>query len=64
MQSQYLTTRELASRWSLKPATLLAWRSRGIGPKHVKLGGAVRYSMADVVEFENRGAIARDTQEG
>jgi len=56
---QYLTTRELAARWSLKPATLLAWRSKGKGPVAVKLGGVVRYRMADVVDFEARGAIGR-----
>ena len=59
----YLTTRELAARWSVKPATLLAWRGKGKGPTYTRLGTAVRYRMVDVIEYENRGAIGR-IQEG
>jgi len=52
-----LTPIELAERWKLKPSTLEAWRVRGGGPNlpWTKIGGAVRYRLADVerVEAEN-----------
>lgn len=60
---QYLSTRELAARWSIKPATLLAWRSHAKGPRYTKIEGVIRYAMADVIDYENRGAISR-SQEG
>ena len=59
MTSPYLTTRELASRWGFKPATLVTWRSRRTGPAYVRIGGSIRYRLADVNEYEQRGALAR-----
>lgn len=47
-----LTQNELASRWRISPATLERWRSEGIGPQFLKLGGQVRYPTADIDAYE------------
>lgn len=47
-----LTQDDLASRWRISPATLERWRSEGIGPQFLKLGGQVRYRTADIDAFE------------
>jgi hypothetical protein len=43
----------------MRPATLVAWRGKGIGPRYVKLGGVIRYSMAEVIDYEAAGALGR-----
>lgn len=40
-----MTQRELCNRWQVSEATLERWRSEGIGPIYVKLGGQVRYQI-------------------
>ena len=47
-----MTQRELCNRWQASEATLERWRSEGIGPIYVKLGGQVRYRWEDVLEYE------------
>ena len=47
-----MTQRELCNRWQVSEATLERWRSEGIGPIYVKLGGQVRYRREDVLEYE------------
>jgi predicted site-specific integrase-resolvase len=47
-----MTQRELCNRWQVREATLERWRSAGIGPIYVKLGGQVRYRREDVLEYE------------
>lgn len=47
-----LTQGELASRWRTSPATPERWRSEGIGPQFLKLGGQVRYRTADIDAYE------------
>ncbi|WP_375542729.1 MULTISPECIES: helix-turn-helix transcriptional regulator [Dasania] len=37
----------------MSEATLERWRSGGIGPIYVKLGGQVRYRREDVLEYED-----------
>jgi hypothetical protein len=34
--------------------TLKSWRSRGTGPKWVKLGAAVRYDIEELLDFIKR----------
>jgi len=46
-----LTTSDLAERWSMSTHTLAGWRSRGLGPAFIKLGG-IRYPIADVQAYE------------
>ena len=43
---------ELAELFQVEVKTLEAWRSRGLGPRFVKLGGReVRYRPRDVLEW-------------
>jgi len=51
---QYLTQQELALRWRISHRTLERWRWLKTGPYFTKLGGKVRYSLADVEAYERR----------
>ena len=43
-----LTVDEVAA-WIRKPkATLYAWRSRGLGPRGIRVGNGLRYRRSDV----------------
>ena len=52
----FLTVECMVTRWKGKvtASTLATWRSRGNGPRFVKVGGRVLYRLADVVAWENR----------
>ncbi len=45
---KYLTTAQAAEALSLSKSTLDNWRSQGRGPSYIKVGGAVRYRIADI----------------
>jgi len=51
-----LTPRQLAERWQWRvtASTLMTWRSRGTGPRFVKIGGRVLYRLSDVLDYEAR----------
>lgn len=53
-----LTESELAERWSRSARTLRNDRSARRGVPYVKLGGSVRYRLADVEAYEARGMVA------
>jgi hypothetical protein len=46
-----IDTKEAARRLGLKTQTLNRWRFSGDGPRYYKVGGAVRYSPADLADF-------------
>ncbi len=52
---KFLTEREAASRLNVCHRTLQIWRSKGVGPVFVKLGGAVRYRASDLAMFIANG---------
>ena len=52
LEGRFLTERLLAERWAISAKTIRNWRSNGLGPPHVKLNGAGRYELSDVVAFE------------
>jgi hypothetical protein len=49
-----IPTREAAEMLGTTEGTLKSWRSRGIGPKWVKLGTAVRYDVGELLDFIKR----------
>ena len=53
---QFLNPEDLVARWqgTVKETTLSTWRSRGLGPKFVKIGGRVLYRLNDVMIYETR----------
>ena len=46
-----LTTREAAALLRLAPRTLERYRVKGGGPRYLKIGGAVRYTRLDLLEW-------------
>jgi hypothetical protein len=47
-----LTQAELADRWRISPRSLEKWRTLGLGPAYIKIGGRVRYLLEDVFAYE------------
>lgn len=45
MEIIHFNQRNLATRWCVSEATLERWRTEGIGPKYLKLGGRVLYLL-------------------
>ena len=52
MTTQHLDQVALARRWRLSPRTLERWRWKKQGPRYLRLGGRVVYTLADVMTFE------------
>jgi hypothetical protein len=44
----YVTSGDLEALGIAAISTLATWRSRGLGPAYILLGGGVRYRVADV----------------
>lgn len=49
---EFLTTKQLATRWSLKMGTIRLWRWYGKGPNYIKVGGRILYDIEKIREFE------------
>jgi predicted DNA-binding transcriptional regulator AlpA len=52
-----LTEHDVAERLRLSVATLRAWRTKGKGPRFVRLGRAIRYLESDIDRFVDRCAV-------
>jgi excisionase family DNA binding protein len=50
-QNRLSTTEEVASYLGVPKATLYAWRTRGIGPRAVRIGRHLRFRAQDVEEY-------------
>lgn len=48
----HLTEKQLAERWQISVRTLQANRVKGTGVPFVRIGRAVRYSMDEVLAYE------------
>ncbi len=60
----YLTQADLAARWRISERTLERWRWSRQGPRFIKIGGAVRYSLQDIESYElRRGPDRSDDQD-
>jgi hypothetical protein len=46
-----VSTKELSKMWDMPESTLRYWRCAGIGPAYVKLGGRIKYDLADVEAY-------------
>lgn len=53
MEIIHFNQRNLAKRWDVSEATLERWRTEGIGPKYLKLGGRALYRLVDIEEYES-----------
>ena len=59
MAEELLTQKQLARRWVLSERTLERWRCTGEGPTYIKLGGLVRYRLADILAYEHENLCHR-----
>ena len=62
-----LTDVEVAARLGVSRFTVRSWRLKGIGPRFLKMGRAVRYRPDDVDEYERQALVetqARADPEG
>jgi hypothetical protein len=48
---QLASTRELSEIWGVPESTLRYWRCAETGPPYVKLGGRIKYDLADVERY-------------
>jgi Helix-turn-helix domain len=46
-----VSPKELSKMWDMPESTLRYWRCAGIGPTYVKLGGGIKYDLADVEAY-------------
>lgn len=62
-----LTDVEVAARLGVSRFTVRSWRLKGLGPRFLKMGRAVRYRHEDVDEYERQALVetqAHSDQEG
>jgi len=52
-----LTDSEVASRLGVSRFTVRSWRLKGVGPRFLKMGRAVRYRSQDVDEYERQALV-------
>lgn len=48
----YLSVDDLATRYGVSPGAVRDWRRLGTGPIVTKIGGLVRFALADVLAWE------------
>ncbi len=53
LHDEVFTTREAAKILKVSPYTLRNWKSKGIGPELVKVGGRIMYSETALENFIN-----------
>lgn len=52
-----LTDIEVAARLGVSRFTVRSWRLKGVGPRFMKMGRAVRYRPQDVDEYERQALV-------
>jgi len=59
---KFLSTHELAERWSVHPGTLYEWRKAGKGPRWIKPSGGrnghIRYPIEVILDWEQKQGTA------
>ena len=54
-----LTDIEVANRLGVSRFTVRSWRLKGVGPRFLKMGRAVRYRPQDVDDYERQALVER-----
>ena len=52
-----MTDLEVASRLGVSRFTVRSWRLKGLGPRFLKMGRAVRYRPEDVDDYERQALV-------
>lgn len=47
-----VSAKDLAQRWNIRIQTLQKWRVLNEGPRYIKIGGRVMYSMKEIAKYE------------
>jgi predicted site-specific integrase-resolvase len=55
-----LNEQKAAGSLGLDPKTLRRWRWAGKGPVFYRIGGSIRYRIADLEAFINESRVTRD----
>ena len=61
-EKRTLTDVEVAARLGVSRFTVRAWRLKGLGPRFLKMGRAVRYRPQDVDEYERQALVETQAQ--
>jgi excisionase family DNA binding protein len=56
-ENRILTDIEVAERLGVSRFTVRSWRLKGVGPRFLKMGRAVRYRAKDVDEYERQALV-------
>lgn len=55
METEYITTAQLAERWGFSPQTIRNWRTQGLGPAYLVRGRRnVLYPLKNVIDYEEK----------
>lgn len=58
----YLTEEKTSKRINVSKSALRKWRREGTGPRYVKLGRLVRYSVAELENWLTANVVGGDEQ--
>ena len=56
-ETRILTDIQVAERLGVSRFTVRSWRLKGVGPRFLKMGRAVRYRSRDVDEYERQALV-------
>jgi excisionase family DNA binding protein len=56
-EKRTLTDVEVAARLGVSRFTVRSWRLKGVGPRFMKMGRAVRYRPQDVDDYERQALV-------
>ena len=56
-EKRTLTDVEVAARLGVSRFTVRSWRLKGLGPRFMKMGRAVRYRPQDVDDYERQALV-------
>ena len=57
LKKKALTPRQVEEAYSLDAGTLANWRSKGLGPEYVKVGGKVLYMVNKLEAWLRQGRV-------
>jgi len=57
VENRIFTDVEVAERLGVSRFTVRSWRLKGVGPRFLKMGRAVRYRSRDVDEYERQALV-------
>jgi len=65
VEKKFLNTTEAAELLGgISPDTLRTWRSRGKGPRYLRVAGSIRYRRKDIERFRDRDIVFTNDDPG